>query len=77
MKKILSKITRFFLGFVLLLILIITAAILWPLPELPIPEKHNSILIKSINIIDVNTGNILHNQDILIESNKIKSIGQI
>lgn len=77
MKKILSKITRFFLGFVLLLILIITAAILRPLPELPVPEKQNSILIKSINIIDVNTGNILHNQDILIESNKIKSIGQI
>lgn len=77
MKRLFFKIIKFFIGIISLLILIITVAIFWPLPELPIPEKHDSILIKSINIIDVNTGYISYNQNILIKNNKIKSINQL
>lgn len=74
MMKLLLKITKFFFAIILLIALIITVAVLWPLPELPTLEKHNSILVKSVNIIDVNTGNIAYNQNILIENHTIKSI---
>jgi len=55
----------------LLTAVIITTAILWPLPKIETPEKHNTTLIKSVNIIDVQTGAILVNRDIFIENNII------
>ena len=58
----------------LLFALIITTAILWPLPKMEASEKHNTTLIKSVNIIDIQTGAILVNRDIFIENNIIKYI---
>ncbi|WP_438426303.1 amidohydrolase family protein [Aquimarina macrocephali] len=60
-----------------LVILFLAGCILWPLPQLEVPKAHNSILIKSINIIDVESGAILHNQDILVEGNTIKAIDSV
>ncbi len=76
MKRAFVKLTKISFGFVLFLVLVIVVAVLWPLPELPLTEKHDSILVKSINVIDVKSGNISYNQDILIENNKIKSINE-
>ena len=76
MKKVLLQLTKLLLGFILVFSLIIAAAILWPLPELPLPKKHHTILIKSINVVDVETGKVAYDQNILIENNRIKSITQ-
>lgn len=58
----------------ILIIVIITTAILWPMPKLALPIKSDIIFIKSINIIDVKTGDILEKRDILIINNKISAI---
>ena len=74
MKKIIIKILKVTSILFLLLALIAIIAILWPMPKLDPPEKHKIILIKSINIVDVRSGEILANRDILIENNTIKRI---
>ena len=47
----------------------------WPLQDLKVPIKHDTILIQSVNVIDVNSGNLIENQDILITGNRIAEIG--
>jgi hypothetical protein len=74
MKKKLFKFLKVFASILILVILIISTAILWPLPKLDSPKVFETILIKSINIIDVKSGDILENRDILIENNKISAI---
>ncbi|UII79416.1 amidohydrolase family protein [Flagellimonas sp. CMM7] len=54
--------------------LIIVAGLIWPMPDVSLPEKHESILIKSINVVDVNTGNILKNRNVWIKKNRIQAI---
>lgn len=44
------------------------------MPHLKPPAKHNTVFIKSINIIDVTSGNLLKNRDILIKDNVIVAI---
>ena len=44
------------------------------MPEIPVAKKYERTRIKSINIIDIKTGNILFNRDVLIEGNLIRSI---
>jgi adenine deaminase len=74
MKKRAIKILKGFFLFIGVLLIIITAAILWPMPAIEAPEKHAKTLITSIDIIDVKTGEVLRNRDVLIEGNLIKSI---
>ena len=74
MKKRFLKVLKGFFLFIALVFIIVTAAILWPLPIIEIPKKHEAILIKSIALIDVETGEVLKERDVLIEGNKIKSI---
>ena len=68
--KILKSIAIIFL----FIIAVITIAIIWPLSELKMPDKHSSILLKNANIIDVETGEIFKNRDILIKENIIFKI---
>ncbi len=77
MKKKIFKFLKVFSGIVLLLLLIIVLAILWPMPHLNPPISHNTVFIRSINIIDVKSGNILENRDILINGNVIIAIDTI
>ncbi len=77
MKKRVLKVLKVLSILLLLLAIVITTAILWPLPKLNTPEKHNSILIKSVNIIDIKSGEILVNRDILIKDNTIKFIDTV
>ena len=53
---------------------IIIIAILWPMPKLDSPQKFETVFIKSVNIIDVESGNSLENRDILIKNNRIRAI---
>ncbi len=77
MKKKIFKFLKVFSGIILFLSLTIVLAILWPMPQLKPPTKHNTVFIKSINIIDVTSGNIVKNRDILIKDNVIVAIDTI
>jgi hypothetical protein len=77
MKNKIFKFIKVFSGIILLLLLTIVLAILCPMPQLKPPTKHNTVFIKSINIIDVKSGNILENRDILIKDNVIIAIDTI
>ncbi len=61
----------------LLIVSTLVLAILWPMPKLKPPAKFNSVFIKSISIIDVTSGNLLENRDILIKDNVIIAIDTI
>ncbi|MGB5818812.1 MAG: amidohydrolase family protein [Saonia sp.] len=74
MKKKLLKLFKIVSILFLLLALIVTTAILWPLPKLETPKKQHTILIKSVHIIDLRSGDILVDRDIYIENNIIKAI---
>ena len=74
MKKTVIKIIKGFILFVVLISIVMISAILWPMPTIDAPEKHTTILLKSINVIDVETGDVLKNRDVLIEGNTIRSI---
>lgn len=74
MKKKIFKTLKIFLAILLLLLLIIISAVLWPMPKLEPPQKHNAIFIKSANIIDIKSGVILENRDVLIKNNIISAI---
>jgi hypothetical protein len=74
MKKRLTKILKSFFLFLGLLLIVTLTAILWPMPTIETPKEHSKILITSIDIIDVKTGEILKNRDLLIQGNLIKSI---
>ncbi|HEV8051861.1 MAG TPA: amidohydrolase family protein [Parachlamydiaceae bacterium] len=77
MKNKIFKFIKVFSGIILFLLLTIVLAILCPMPQLKPPTKHNTVFIKSINIIDVKSGNILENRDILIKDNVIIAIDTI
>ena len=74
MKKKLLKFLKLLLGITLVLVLIFVVAVLWPLPHLETPSRHKIVFIRSINIIDVQSGSILENRDILIQDNVIIAI---
>ena len=74
MKKAIVKIVKGFSLFLGLFSIVIISAVLWPMPTIDVPETHTAIFIKSINVIDTETGNILKNRDVLIEGNTIHSI---
>jgi hypothetical protein len=74
MKKKIVKIFKVgFLSIALIFIVIVTA-ILWPMPTIETPKLHTEILILSIDVIDVKTGEVRKNRDVLIEGNILKSI---
>jgi Amidohydrolase family len=77
MKSKIFKFLKVFSGIILFLLLTFALAIVWPMPQLKPPAKHNTVYIKSISIIDVASGNILKNSDILIKDNVIVAIDTV
>lgn len=69
-----TKLFKFIFGITLMALIAIVLAIIWPMPHLSPPESHDSILIRSINIIDVESGFIFENRDIFIVDNIIRDI---
>ena len=74
MKNKILTFLKIFSGIILFLFLTIVLAVLWPMPQLKPPIKHNTVFIKSINVIDVKSGDLLKNRDILIKDNVIIAI---
>ncbi len=74
MKKKIFKFLKIFSIIFLLFLLVIISAVLWPMPKLNLPKKFDTVLIQSVNIIDVKSGGILENRDILIKNNIISEI---
>lgn len=74
MKKKLFKFLKIFSVILLLLLLVIISAVLWPMPKLDPPKKFDTVFIQSVNIIDVKSGEILENRDIIIKNNIISAI---
>lgn len=77
MKNKIFKFLKVFSGIILLLLLTIVVAFLWPMPHLKPPAKYKAVFIKSINIIDVQSGDILENRDVIIKNNVIVAIDTI
>ena len=71
------KFLKWFTAVIAIVLVVFFTALLWPMPELEPPAKHSSILIRSVNIVDVKTGNVLMNQDVLIRDNKIVAIDSL
>ncbi|GMN07997.1 amidohydrolase family protein [Croceitalea sp. MTPC5] len=77
MKKKLFKSLKAILLVLVFLILAITLGIIWPMSNLSIPQKHHTVLIKSINVIDVKTGDVLEKRNVLIKNNRITAIDSL
>lgn len=58
------------------LVLLFTTAVLWPLAEPAANEIEPRLLIKNVSIIDVETGKVLGDQEILIEDGIIVATGK-
>lgn len=55
--------------------LLFFAGVYWPLQVIEVPETHEAILIKSISVIDIESGTLIKDQDIKIIDNKITEVG--
>jgi len=69
-----KKILKTLLGLLFTVTAVFIAAFYWPLPTIDVPEVHQNILIKYVNIIDVEAGEVVYNQDVLIVGSRITSI---
>lgn len=77
MKKKLLKTLKIILLIFSILLLVIATGLIWPMPNIVPPQKHDIVLIKSVNVIDVKTGNVLESRNVLIEGNMIKAIDSL
>lgn len=57
------------------LVLLFFAGVYWPLQDIEVPEKHETIIIESISVIDIKSGTLIKDQDIKIIDNRITEIG--
>lgn len=74
MKKNLFSVLKFVFGIILSMTIMAVIANYWPMPDLISPPTRNDILIESIHIVDIESGQIISNQNVFIENNRIKSI---
>ncbi len=77
MKKKLLKSLKTILLLLSILILIVVIGLIWPLPNIAPPQKHDGLLIKSISVIDVKTGNVIGPRNVLIEGGDITAIDSL
>ena len=75
MKRKLIKFSKIIALTIIGLALPLFGGLYWPISDLEPPVKHETILIKSITIIDVVSGKLIKNQDIKIKNNRIIEIG--
>ena len=56
------------------LLLVFSALLLWPLPEIPRQGVSGDFLIRNVNVVDVEAGALLRAQDVLVEHGQIVSV---
>ena len=74
MKKTIFSVLKFIFGLLFSITIFVIVANFWPMPDLITPPDRNGILLESIHIVDVETGQVIPNQNVVIENNRIKSI---
>ncbi|WP_350284769.1 amidohydrolase family protein [uncultured Croceitalea sp.] len=74
MKRKLLKFLKIVVSIFASITAVIASALFWPMPELAPPKKHDILIVKSINVIDVKSGEVIENRDVLIKDNIILSI---
>ncbi|MHA7830961.1 MAG: amidohydrolase family protein [Flagellimonas sp.] len=74
MKKKLIQFTKVVIAIILLAIITITGAYLWPTSTLQPPESFEKTIIKNVNVVDVVTGEVVADQFVLIEQSRIIKI---
>lgn len=77
MKKKLKYLVKTIAVLVLLSIITITSAYLWPTSVLQTPRVYTKTMINNINIVDVETGKTAYNQFALIENSRITRIDSV
>ncbi|WP_394746913.1 amidohydrolase family protein [Spongiimicrobium salis] len=73
MRKRVFKFLKIALGLFLLALTLVLIALFWPMPELKTPKRHDIIVLTSINLIDVKSGSIWEDRNVLIKDNLIFS----
>ncbi|WP_417201376.1 amidohydrolase family protein [Bizionia sp.] len=61
-------------AFICIIFIVLTIACLWPMSSLQPPKLSNKTIIKNVNIVDVETGEIAKHQFVLIENSRITKI---
>jgi hypothetical protein len=75
--KYLKTLLKFFGGIMAFILIFFFACVLYPYGYTPFPEfSSNAILIRGVNVVDVEADTILQNQDVLIADGKIESISK-
>lgn len=72
--KVLKGFLKFLFYLVLFLTLCVTALILWPIADTEVPAYHEEFVLKGVNIVDVETGDIKTAKDVHIAQGEIKDI---
>lgn len=74
MKFWLKRFSKYLLYFLLIILILIGVGYFWPMPELASSSNSGPLLIRQINIVDVENGIILKDRDVLIKDNIIVAI---
>ncbi len=69
-----KKVLKVVLVFILAITTLIIVAVLWPMPNISPATAHEITLIQSISVVDIPTGKVLPNKDVLIRNNRITEI---
>lgn len=75
--EMINKALKLFTILLLSVSIVIFIGIVWPLPDVIVPEAYRNTLISNVNIIDVESGGIVYNQEVLIVENRIGAIDSI
>ena len=77
MKKIVLKTLKVIAYLLLSVLAVLLGAYLWPTSSLETPKSYDETIITSINIVDVTTGDILQDRNVLIKQNTIAKIDSL
>ncbi len=71
-----KKFIKFILLLILIVVIVIVVGVYYPSPKLPDVGYKGTMMIRDVNIIDIESGRIYPQQNVLIEDGKIVNISQ-
>jgi hypothetical protein len=69
-----KKIFKYLLGLPLVSVLLLAGLLIWPLPDMPMPGLKGDFVIRGVSVVDVKSGSVLGDQNVLIVDGKIKEL---